>query len=90
MAAFMAHYRFLCGVSLDGPAHIHDRCRRTGAGRGTQAAVLEGMDRLVRAGVAVNILTVVSAANVRRPVETYRYLKSRGRHPYPVCPLRGI
>ena len=78
LAAFMAHYRFLCGVSLDGPRQMHERFRRAGAGGGTHAAVLAGLARLSRAGVAVNILAVVSAANVGRPVETYRYLKSLG------------
>lgn len=78
LAAFMAHYRFLCGVSLDGPRHVHDRYRTTAQGKGTHAAALEGMARLARAGAAVNTLAVVSAANVGSPVETYRYLKSTG------------
>jgi len=78
LAAFMAHYRFLCGVSLDGPPHIHDRSRKSRSGKGTHAAVQKGIATLVRAGVPVNLLVLVSAANVRQPLEVYRYLKHRG------------
>jgi len=78
LAAFMAHYRFLCGVSLDGPPPIHDAGRKTKAGHGTHAAVAKGIATLVGAGVPVNFLVLVSAANVRQPLEVYRYLKRRG------------
>lgn len=78
LARFMARYRFLCGVSLDGPAHIHDRYRKTPHQGPSHALVIKGIKTLSRAGVALNALTLVSQANVHHPQKTYRYLKSLG------------
>jgi uncharacterized protein len=39
LAAFLAEYRFLCGVSLDGPAQMHDSYRKTLDGRPTHTLV---------------------------------------------------
>lgn len=73
-AALFAEYRFLVGVSLDGPAPLHDRFRRDRSGRGTHARVLEGIAALRRRRVEYNILTLVSQANVTRPETVYDYL----------------
>ena len=40
--AFFLKHRVQLGVSVDGPAHLHDRHRRTRQGRGTHAQVLRG------------------------------------------------
>lgn len=87
LAAHFAKYRFLAGVSLDGPAEIHNRFRRSGAGRGSHARVLKGIEALKRHGVEFNILTLVSAANVERGREVYRYLCDSGFafHQYIPC-----
>ncbi|MBI2898793.1 MAG: anaerobic sulfatase maturase [Planctomycetes bacterium] len=74
LARHFGEYRFLVGVSLDGPSDLHDRYRRNAAGRGSHAEVMGGIDRLRRHGVEFNILTLVSDANVRKPREVYRYL----------------
>ena len=78
LAEHLARFKFLLGVSLDGPAALHDRYRRTGDGRGSHADVLRGIAALERHRVEFNILTLVSRANVARPVEVYRYLVDRG------------
>lgn len=77
-ARHLAQYRFLVGVSLDGPAGIHDRYRCNAAGRGSHTDVLRGLSRLKRHRVPFNILTLVSDANVRRGREVYRYLSEEG------------
>jgi uncharacterized protein len=86
-AEHLAKYRFLVGASLDGPAEIHNRFRRSGAGRGSHARVLEGIARLEKHNVEYNILILVSAANVEHPREVYGYLKERGFmfHQYIPC-----
>jgi uncharacterized protein len=71
-------YSFLVGCSLDGPAHIHDRYRRTLSGSPSHARVLNGIDRLRRYKVEFNILTLVSRANVRRAREVYSYFRDQG------------
>ena len=86
-ARHLAKYKFLVGVSLDGPADVHDRHRRNAAGRGSHADVLRGIDQLRRRHVEFNILTLVNEANVRRGREIYRYLRDRGLlfHQYIPC-----
>ena len=87
---FCAHFReynFLVGVSLDGPADVHDRYRKYRDGHGTHADVLRGLERLRRHEVEFNVLTLVSAANVKRGVEIYRYLSRPRRGLSPIHPL---
>ncbi len=87
LAAHMAKYKFLVGVSIDGPAEVHDRYRRTADGRGTHAAVIEGIRTLERHGVEYNALVLVSQANVSRAAEIYQYLRRLGIrfHQYIPC-----
>ena len=79
--------RFLVGISVDGPAHLHDVHRRSMDGRGTHADVMRGLETLRRNGVEHNVLTLVSKANVDHPQEVYRYLRGLGLayHQYIPC-----
>jgi uncharacterized protein len=80
-ARLLAEYRFLVGLSIDGPAEIHDaqRVGRTGQG---------SLDRAIRAarifekhGVEFNILTVVHAANQDKARDIFRWQLAQGwRH----------
>lgn len=54
------------GVSVDGPADIHDRHRKTRDGRPTHARVMQGIERLQRAGIAFDAIAVVTDASVER------------------------
>lgn len=54
------------GVSVDGPADIHDRHRKTRDGRQTHARVMQGIERLQRAGIAFDAIAVVTDASVER------------------------
>ena len=78
IADHLARYRFLLGCSLDGPADVHDRYRRTAGGGSTHGDVLRGMETLTRHDVAFNVLILVNRANVGQPVEIYDYLVDRG------------
>ncbi|NUZ04474.1 cyclophane-forming radical SAM/SPASM peptide maturase GrrM/OscB [Piscinibacter koreensis] len=49
------------GVSVDGPAALHDRHRRTRGGHGTHARVVAGMQRLRAHGIAFHAIAVVTA-----------------------------
>lgn len=86
-AKHLAAYRFLVGVSVDGPSRIHDRFRRDAGDHATHARVLKGIDSLRRHGVEYNVLTLVSQANVRHPEEVYDYLCGQGVafHQYIEC-----
>jgi uncharacterized protein len=87
LARHLAQYRFLVGVSLDGPPDVHDRYRRTRDGAGTHAEVVRGIDRVRRHGVAVNILTLVTDAHAGRAREIFRSFRDQGllHHQYIPC-----
>ena len=74
-ARFFADERWLVGVSVDGPANVHDAHRRTPGGHGTHADVMRGIDAMRDAGCEYNVLTLVTEANVREPERIYRYVR---------------
>lgn len=73
--AFLAAEGFLVGLSIDGPAPLHDAYRVNKAGRGTHAQVVRGWDVLRCHGVDVNVLCTVNAANADHGLEVYRYFR---------------
>ncbi|CAL8969295.1 Anaerobic sulfatase-maturating enzyme [Propionicimonas sp. T2.31MG-18] len=72
---FLAANRFLVGLSVDGPAHLHDRYRVNKAGRGSYSQVRRGWDVLRRHDVETNILCTVHAGNAAHPLDVYRHFR---------------
>jgi uncharacterized protein len=87
LARLLSEYRFLTGVSLDGPRNLHDTYRLSADGRGSHADVLAGIRRLESHRAEFNILILVSAANVREAATVYHYLCDHGwlYHQYIPC-----
>lgn len=77
-AKFLADNRFLVGLSLDGPAEVHDHFRRYRSGAGSHAQVMAALERLQRHGVAFNVLACVDRHSSRQPQVVYRFLKAQG------------
>ena len=77
-AEFLAENRFLVGLSIDGPAELHDCYRVNKGAESTFKAVLRGLDYLKKHGVEFNTLTVVHRKNSRHPLQVYRFLKDVG------------
>ena len=77
-ARFLAEYNFLVGLSLDGPAHIHDHYRITRGGKGSWETVRDTAAMLLDAGVETNALIVVNDYSVRYPEEIYDFHKTLG------------
>jgi len=77
-AEFLREYRFLLGVSLDGPAEYHDHYRTFPDGRPTHQRVLDALHMLQEHQVEFNILTVVNRYNADHGVEIYDYLVDQG------------
>jgi len=73
-ANFLFHNKFLVGVSLDGPAYLHNAYRRKKDASTTHTRVLEGIKLLQQNKVSFNILVLVNKANVSRAQEVYRYM----------------
>ncbi len=87
LARHLADYHFLTGVSLDGPRHLHDKYRLTAAGGGSHDDVMRGIATLREHQAEFNILTLVSEANAKEPVQVYHYLCDHGFlfHQYIPC-----
>lgn len=77
-AEFLAEYRFLVGLSLDGPEHIHDKYRHLRNGKGSWSRVVDKAKLLLDKGVATNALTVVNDYSGGYPEEIYSFHKSLG------------
>jgi uncharacterized protein len=85
--AHLAEYKFLVGLSIDGPKELHDANRVSVGGEGTYDLVMNGLEALKRHGVEHNVLTLVTSANMKRPLEVYNHLKELGLnfHQYIEC-----
>ncbi len=77
-ARFLAEHRFLTGLSLDGPARLHDGFRLDAEGRGTFQRVMKAAGLLRRYGAEFNILCVVTGQVARQPEQVYRFFTGQG------------
>lgn len=86
-AKFFGEYKFLLGVSLDGPAYLHDYYRKTVGQKPTHALVMRGIERLKQNGVEFNILSLINNLTVKKAIEIYHYLRENGFlfHQYIPC-----
>lgn len=75
---FLREEGFLVGISMDGPAELHDVYRLDKRGRPTHAAVLRGLRLLQRLGVEHNVLCTVHRGNACHPLEVYRFFREAG------------
>lgn len=73
-ARFLRQHKFLVGISIDGPAELHDRYRVTRSGKPTFEKVMAGVAALKRHQVPFNALVTVNRTNARFPLEVYRFL----------------
>jgi len=71
-ARFFSEYKFLVGVSIDGPADLHNIYR----GKGTQEQVMESIRILKAHGVVFNTLTVVNNLTAEKPEELVDFFVS--------------
>jgi uncharacterized protein len=74
-AAFFKEHGYLVGLSVDGPREMHDVYRVDKRGRGSFDRVMAGYGHLRNAGVDVNVLCTVHAANQEHPLEVYRFFR---------------
>ena len=75
---FLAQNGFLVGISIDGPAALHDCYRVNKGGQPTFGSVMAGLGYLKKHGVEFNTLTVVHRMNSCHPLDVYHFLKEVG------------
>lgn len=68
------------GVSVDGPAWLHDKHRRTRAGQGTHQRVVQGMSKLREHGIAFHAIAVVTAETLGHADEFCDFFLAQGVH----------
>jgi uncharacterized protein len=87
LARFFGEYKFLLGVSLDGPEYLHDYYRKTLSKKPTHTLVMRGIKKLRENNVEFNILTLINDITVKKGKEIYQYLRENGffYHQYIPC-----
>jgi len=75
---FFAREKFLIGLSLDGPKHIHNRYRVDKGGAGSHERVMNALRTLKKWRVEFNTLTCVTRQSPDEAVEIYDFLKQQG------------
>ena len=75
---FLAAEDFRAGLSLDGPAELHDAYRVTRGGQPTHRQAMRGYDLLRKHEVPTDIVCVVHNLNARSPLTVYRFFREIG------------
>jgi uncharacterized protein len=75
--SFLAQNNFLIGLSIDGPAELHDLYRYSKGNKPTFARVMYAVSLLHKHKIRFNALCVVNRANARRPIDVYRFLRDQ-------------
>jgi uncharacterized protein len=75
---FLSEYKFLVGLSLDGPEDVHNKYRFKKNGKPSWAEVNKKAQQMLGGGVAVNALSVVNDYSVQFPEMTYSFFKQMG------------
>ncbi len=75
---FLAESKFLVGVSIDGPKHLHDHYRLDLGGHGTWDRVMASIARMQESGVEYNTLTLVNRLTAAHADEIFDFLIGLG------------
>jgi uncharacterized protein len=73
---FLREENFLVGISLDGPAPVHDFYRKDHAQKGTFSEVMRSIGLMKKHGVEFNILCLLTDRNIKSPVDLYNFFRS--------------
>lgn len=77
--AFLKQHNFLVGVSIDGPAELHDLYRYNKGGKPTFERVMQAIQLLHKYRIPFSALCVVNRRNARKPIDVYRFLRDQVR-----------
>lgn len=75
---FLKEHDFLVGLSIDGPADLHNQFRVDRGGAGTHAEVMRALKLLQKHGVDFNALVCVHRRNGDHPQRVYRFFRDHG------------
>ena len=66
------------GVSLDGPAFLHDAHRKTRTGKGSHAATLRGIEWLQKNNIYHSVIAVLTEESLDYPDEIFQFFCDQG------------
>lgn len=75
---FFKENNFLVGVSMDGIKAIHDRNRKDAHGGATFSVIEKNALEMLKMGIPVNILCVLTKQAAKKAYSIYQYLKKTG------------
>jgi uncharacterized protein len=68
------------GVSVDGPAELHDQHRHTRSGKGSHARVMQGLQQLREHGIAFHAIAVVTRHSLEHADAFFDFFLAQGIH----------
>lgn len=75
---FIQESKLQIGVSIDGPAFLHDRHRKTRQGKGTHHRVMEGIRLLTAHEIPFHVITVLTSESLDYPDELFDFYCRHG------------
>lgn len=75
---FIKRERFSVGLSIDGPAFLHDAHRKTRRGVGTHEAAMRGLNLLRENGIPFHVISVITREALGHAREIYEFFESVG------------
>ncbi len=76
--SFLAAKNFTVGISIDGPAEMHNTYRRSRGNSDTFANVIRGYRLMQSYGIVPEVLCVINSQNVKHPAVLYNFFKQLG------------
>ena len=76
--SFIRANKVRLGVSIDGPEFLHDRNRKSRAGRGTFPQVMAGIQRLQAHAIPFHVITVLTSESLDFPDELFEFYLAHG------------
>ena len=70
---FIKRHHVRVGVSVDGPAFLHDARRKTRSGRGTHARVMQGIACLQAHDIDFHVISVLTRDSLNYPDELFQF-----------------
>jgi uncharacterized protein len=77
-SGFIREHGVRIGVSLDGPAFLHDVARRTRRGSGTHTLVMRGLKEFQAAGISAHAICVLGRASLDHADAIYDFFVDAG------------
>jgi uncharacterized protein len=75
---FIRAHDIKLGLSIDGPAFIHDAHRKTRSGKGTHSQVMKGVEILRKNQIDFHVIAVITEQSLDFPDEVFQFFVDNG------------